>query len=189
MKTCAMMLLAALTALCPCFLHAQNNVVRWSVLDAGFATLASGNTRVMSVVGQPFTGSASLANDGITAGFLVYPLRPSLSSGIQANGGNGLPATYELSQNYPNPFNPTTTIRFALPHASAVHLVVYNVLGQEVAVLADEVRAAGYHTVVWNGMNKHGASVSSGVYIFSLTAHDVSGASSFSQLKKMILLR
>ena len=170
-------------------LYAQSSTVPWSSFGGGYATAFMGNTRVTSMVVQGFTGASSSANSGIRSGFLVYPFRAPLSTGIQANGEKGLPATYELMQNYPNPFNPATTIQFALPRASSVRLEVYNVLGQEVALLADEVRPAGYHTVVWNGRNRNGTSVSSGVYIFRLTAQDISGTSSFSQLKKMILLK
>ncbi len=188
MKQRVLMILLALAA-CRGFGYAQSGVVKWSVLSAGFGVPSSGNVKVTSILGQPFVGASSFNGEAISSGFLVYPFRPPLSAGIQGDEGRGMPVVYDLSQNYPNPFNPTTTIRFALPRASTVRLTVYNVLGQEVAILADEVRPAGYHTVVWNGTNRSGTSVSSGVYIFRIAAHEVGGGASFTQLKKMVLLK
>lgn len=79
-----------------------------------------------------------------------------------------LPEVYELSQNYPNPFNPTTTIQFQLPRPGVVRLFVYNSLGQVVARLANGMREAGYHTVLWNGRDLQGNPVPSGVYHYRL---------------------
>ena len=72
---------------------------------------------------------------------------------------------YRLAQNYPNPFNPSTTIRFALPAATHIRLSVYNLLGQEVAVLAEGRYNAGSYGVVFNG-----GALSSGVYVYRLNA-------------------
>ncbi|MBD3403650.1 T9SS type A sorting domain-containing protein [candidate division GN15 bacterium] len=92
--------------------------------------------------------------------------------GSTGNGGGGdvLPVDYELVQNYPNPFNPTTTISFTLPQKAFAELTVYNVLGRKVTTLLSKDLAAGTHTVEWNGTDSHGAAVSSGVYIYRLTA-------------------
>ena len=70
-----------------------------------------------------------------------------------------------LSANYPNPFNPETTIRYALPQAGQVRLVVYDLLGHEVAVLVDQSRPAGNHTVRFGADN-----LSSGLYVYRLQA-------------------
>ncbi|HOD67632.1 MAG TPA: T9SS type A sorting domain-containing protein, partial [candidate division Zixibacteria bacterium] len=83
-----------------------------------------------------------------------------------------------LLGNYPNPFNPATQIGFSLPAASHVTLVVYNIMGQQVAVLADGQYEAGDHSVTWDA-----SAQSSGVYLYLL---DVSG---FSQTRKMMLLK
>jgi hypothetical protein len=69
-----------------------------------------------------------------------------------------------LEQNFPNPFNPTTALRFQLPAASAVRLVVYDMLGREVSVLMDENKQAGIHTATFNGDG-----LASGVYYYRLT--------------------
>jgi flagellar hook assembly protein FlgD len=88
-----------------------------------------------------------------------------------------------LSQNFPNPFNPTTEIRYGLPKQSRVTLTIYNALGQEVAQLADEIQDAGYHQMRWNGTNRSGLPVSTGVYFYRLRAEG------FVDIKKMLLVK
>ncbi len=89
-----------------------------------------------------------------------------------------LPTKYELQQNYPNPFNPSTTINFALRQQGFTSLVVYDMLGREVARLVNRDMKAGYHRVVFSDMN-----LSSGVYIYRLTSGD------FISVKKMMLMK
>jgi chitodextrinase len=94
------------------------------------------------------------------------------------------PKSFSLEQNYPNPFNPVTTIRFDLPQQSRVTLQVYNILGQEVVKLIDnELKEAGFYTIQWNGRNKAGVNVASGVYLYRLSADN------FIKVRKMILLK
>lgn len=96
---------------------------------------------------------------------------------------HSLPTTSALVQNYPNPFNPETQIRFALPQASHVVVKIFNLLGEEVHTLVDEWREAGHHGVRWDGRDKNGNTVASGIYLYQLQA------GSFSQVKKMSLVR
>jgi hypothetical protein len=81
-----------------------------------------------------------------------------------------VPRTYDLAQNYPNPFNPETNISYGLPEDATVVMKVYNVLGQEIRTLVNEQQPAGYYTVIWDGSNDNGEMVSTGVYIYRLTA-------------------
>ena len=82
-----------------------------------------------------------------------------------------MPEDYSLEQNYPNPFNPTTTIRFALPEAGPVNLEVYNMLGQRVTTLIDgEHYSSGIYEKVWNAKDNMGRELSSGMYIYRITA-------------------
>jgi len=85
---------------------------------------------------------------------------------------------FRLYQNYPNPFNPTTTISYQIPTEGNVSLKVYDVLGKEVAVLIDEYKDAGRHSVDFNGSN-----LTSGIYLYKLESGN------FSITKKLTLLK
>jgi hypothetical protein len=98
-------------------------------------------------------------------------------SGIVSTKQN-LPTGFALYQNFPNPFNPTTTIRYALPHASHVSLVVFNALGQRAATLFDGVMQAGYHEVKFDGSH-----LASGLYFCRMLA------GSFVETKKLLLAK
>lgn len=91
---------------------------------------------------------------------------------------NIVPEKYELSQNYPNPFNPVTNIKFQVPQSGAVKLIVFDILGKEVATLVNEVKQAGVYTVDFNGAN-----LSSGAYFYRLETQ------SFTDTKKMLLVK
>ena len=94
-----------------------------------------------------------------------------------------LPNQFVLNQNYPNPFNPTTEIAFSMDKAADVSLTIYNVLGQKVRVLENASLEAGTHTYKWDGSDELGQSVSTGVYMYTLS----DGAKSFT--KKMALMK
>ncbi len=83
-----------------------------------------------------------------------------------------LPAEFALSQNYPNPFNPATEINFSLPENAHVKIEIFNVLGQRVRTLVDAHMDAGYQSIVWDGTDRSGRSVSSGVYLYRMQAAD-----------------
>jgi hypothetical protein len=92
------------------------------------------------------------------------------------------PTTYELFQNYPNPFNPTTTIEYQLSSTSAVNLKIYDVLGREVAQLANEQQEPGGHQAVFNARN-----YASGMYIYRLIAVDEQNIQHIYQKRMMFL--
>ena len=94
-----------------------------------------------------------------------------------------VPESFELQGNYPNPFNPSTTIRFALPEASQVSLIVYDILGREVARLVNGGLDAGWHEVRWNGRSDRRATISSGVYLVRMKAD------SFTKVHLMTMLK
>jgi hypothetical protein len=89
-----------------------------------------------------------------------------------------IPDQYELSQNYPNPFNPSTTIRFSLPQATQIKINLFNMLGEQVASIAEGMYESGYHKITFNANN-----LPSGTYIYRLESSD------FVQVKKMMLIK
>ena len=97
-----------------------------------------------------------------------------------------VPTQFELSQNYPNPFNPSTTIRFSLPQAAQIKLNLYNMIGEQIATLAEGMYETGNHKVTFNAAN-----LPSGAYIYRIESSDPSTGSgqSFVQVKKMILMK
>ncbi|MBI3193554.1 MAG: choice-of-anchor D domain-containing protein [Ignavibacteriae bacterium] len=94
-----------------------------------------------------------------------------------------IPEKFSLEQNTPNPFNPSTMIRYQLPVGGRVSLKIYNVLGQEVTTLLDEIQDAGFKSQEWNA-----GSFASGVYFYRLTVQNGS-RSSFTDVKKLMLLK
>ena len=93
------------------------------------------------------------------------------------------PESFALSQNYPNPFNPVTRIKYRLAEDVPVRLLVYNVRGQQVAVLVECDQPAGYYQIEWRGTDGHGRELASGIYFCRLQA----GERVFS--RKMVLLK
>lgn len=102
-------------------------------------------------------------------GFSIYE-----RDGIQ----NGIPPLYDLSRNYPNPFNPVTKINFDIPQSGLVTLKVYDMLGKEVATVVNEMKDAGYYTVLFDASR-----LSSGVYFYRLSS------GGFSSVKSMVVLK
>ncbi|MFU8813692.1 MAG: BspA family leucine-rich repeat surface protein, partial [Balneolaceae bacterium] len=93
----------------------------------------------------------------------IWQFTTELATSI--DGNNELPNEISLSQNYPNPFNPSTIIEFTLPAATQVRLEIFNMIGQRVALLANEQRSAGVHTI-----NFDASGLSSGMYLIRLNA-------------------
>ncbi|MFQ6608761.1 MAG: FlgD immunoglobulin-like domain containing protein, partial [Fidelibacterota bacterium] len=91
--------------------------------------------------------------------------------------------------NHPNPFNPTTTIRYDLPEPSYVSLVIYDILGREVRRLLDSRVDAGFKSVVWDGRDDTGNSVSTGIYIYMLRVWSQESDKTYQKTEKMVFLR
>ena len=99
-----------------------------------------------------------------------------------------LQTQFALFQKHPNPFNPVTEIHYQLPqsegHATQhVSFRIYDILGQEVMALLNEEKGPGYHSVIWDGRNAKGKSVTSGVYFYRIETGD------YVATKKMLLLK
>jgi hypothetical protein len=110
----------------------------------------------------------NIYNKALSAGEVLYLWNERMPVGVeQEDELAGLPREYTLSQNYPNPFNPRTKIVFSLPERSKVKLVIYDILGKQVAVLVDDVKEAGYYRAEFDGSR-----VASGMYLYVLKAGD-----------------
>lgn len=107
--------------------------------------------------------------DGSSINYGLSDIRSITFSGTitsvddQAKIGNIL-SSFALYQNYPNPFNPSTSIKYDLPLAGNVRVVVYDIQGRHVRSLASGPQQAGTHTVVWNGRSDDGVTAPSGSY-------------------------
>ncbi len=151
------------------------------------------NPNAMPTKGSPVRiGGATPPNDGFfdttadfvgafggtdwTAGWSTFNFQVPTSVGTVVS--ENIPTEFELSSNYPNPFNPTTTIQFGLPREAKVKLTVYNINGQEIATLVNDVRVAGTHKVQWDASN-----LPSGMYLYRLET----GSTVLN--KKMMLLK
>ena len=119
----------------------------------------------------------------------VNPAAPSFKFFIFVYGVNpfavgvnpelpGIPTSFALHQNYPNPFNPTTTIQFDIPKLSDVSLKVFNIIGQEVAMLVNDRREPGSYSVRFDA-----SELTSGIYFYKLVASD------FVATKKLIIIK
>ena len=106
-----------------------------------------------------------------------------LSAGSDVMDIMPVPSQFALHDNYPNPFNPVTTISYDLPKNAYVNLIIYDVMGREVANLASKEMSAGYQTMTWNARNNAGAPVSAGIYFYQIQTRD------FVKTKKMVLLK
>ncbi len=149
-------------AVWPLEVHYSGNVEGLSV---SLALLSADGERVHELTG---TSPVLLDRAGLV----------SLAAGLRDDAANSLPSGYRLYQNYPNPFNPATSVRFDLPAASPVRIVLTNSLGQTVMTLLDGVMEAGRHDAVVDC-----SGLPTGVYFYRMTAGN------FSDMKKLVLMK
>ena len=106
-----------------------------------------------------------------------------LKSNIVSTNNAIEPEQYSINNIYPNPFNPSTTISFSLLIRSQVELSVYNILGNKIATLENEIFDRGLHHKIWNGKDNNGVNVGSGVYFCKMKSEN------FQQVKKLTILK
>ncbi len=135
----------------------------------------------VSAVGEKFDGigEISLLSAGFESSVTTELSREALALKV------ALPKAFALSQNFPNPFNPSTTIAFDIPEGKevSVRLNVYNMRGQLVRTLVNELKSEGSYQIQWDGTDNYGRRVSSGVYFYRITTGE------FSQTRKMVILK
>ncbi len=91
---------------------------------------------------------------------------------------------YSMEQNHPNPFNPTTELNYTIPNYSKVTVEIYNTLGQRVAKLINANQNIGKHSVIWNATD-----FSSGTYFARFTATSLKNNETFTDVKKLLLIK
>ncbi|MCF7802402.1 MAG: S8 family serine peptidase [Candidatus Marinimicrobia bacterium] len=111
--------------------------------EAGYWATDRGNLMRTGVFGEPF-------------------------SAVEEDPNLGIPSEFALMPNYPNPFNPSTTIRFSVPVADQVQLIIRDIKGRQIATLYSGEVKPGEYALQWHGVDKTGRSVSSGVYLYQL---------------------
>lgn len=163
---------------------AEDNVYI-STLLGGIYTSNNGGSS-FSNAGMGGFGTSSVLAFGTSESSSVYVgtsdgsiYRKITGDGVTSVGNEeDIPKEFRLDQNYPNPFNPSTTIQFAVPKAGEYKVVVYNILGQQVAELLNTQLQPGVHKVEFGGNN-----LASGIYIYQLIGNEVNFT------KKMILMK
>ncbi len=167
--------------LCPMSVWSQNTAIPGSSFNMAFGVSSAANTSITSTAGEVLVGPSEGENTRTASGFLVVLQQQQSALAVDEVGG--LPSAYALHQNYPNPFNPSTTLRFDLPMATDIHIVVYDLLGREIVRLVEQRLEAGYHQLVWNGRDRRGREVPTGMYIVLMTTPD------FKKSNKLVLLK
>ncbi len=148
------------------------------------ATTETGSHQIAQTVGDDliaFGMTRLLQGEAIEYFRLSY----DKTTGVAPAAGT-LPLRYGLSQNHPNPFNPATKIDYQIPgHIASVHvsLSIYNVLGGEVVRIVDEARGPGHYSVTWDGRDRAGRQVASGLYFYRIDA------GRFVKTRKLLLMK
>ena len=120
----------------------------------------------------------------ISIGYTIYGSDEEIiSQGMSIMKIRAIPDEYSLHHNYPNPFNPSTTIMYDLPEAGYTRLMIYDLLGREVAILVNKNMDAGYYNARWDGRNQYGQSVGAGMYFYQIQSNG------FIRTHKMLLVK
>jgi hypothetical protein len=185
------------------------NTIRWNVANTTGTAVNAANVNILLSTdgGENFDVviASNIQNDGEED--VVIPNLPTTTARIKVEASDNIffdisdseftiefntvgiddaglhPKEFYLSQNHPNPFNPVTKITYALPVASEVTLIVYDILGNEVQVLVNEMQPSGFYEVTFNSLNSNMSYLTSGVYFYTLKAGQ------FSSTKKLLLLK
>ena len=129
------------------------------------AFVASGDLiRLTGTLGQGIQNNSSSENYNISSGFWCSVVKQYL--GLNDNGI--LPYEFSVSSAYPNPFNPTVTIDFTMPNNGRTVFKIYDILGRLVFEHKQNIQNAGHYQFKWNGVNRMGENVSSGIYLITV---------------------
>ena len=152
-----------------------------NVCRIDFTALAAGSCElILQDIGTPLGNSS-----GEVIPYNLINGLVSITTGVEEIPTTCLPKIYKLEQNYPNPFNLKTLIRYQLPRAGEISLVIYNIMGEKVRTLVQGRGGPGYYEVDWDGCDDLGRRVSSGIYLCKLQTKDFT----FTQFRKVIILK
>tara|TARA_Y100000590_G_scaffold287563_2_gene323754 strand:+ start:1144 stop:4155 length:3012 start_codon:yes stop_codon:yes gene_type:complete len=139
----------------------------WLIISPYSGVLDPGN--IVNTTVRVYTENNDNINDSIQLTVADETLNiPILISPNLSIEENNVPIEYSLGQNYPNPFNPITIIPFDIAVNEKVQLLIYNILGKQVASLVNGNLNAGRHTVTWNGKSDSGIMMPTGLYIYEI---------------------
>jgi len=146
--------------------------------DSDRNILVTGRTKSIDFPVHDYGGSTyHQGTFGGTSDAFIVGFRPTGTYGIHILS-TSVPSDFELYQNYPNPFNPKTNIRFDLSKSLHTKLIIFDIIGKEVAILVNEKLGSGSYEVDWDGSN-----FTSGVYFFKLITDE------YVDVKKMLLVK
>jgi hypothetical protein len=163
---------------------------------ASWSNFAAALASAKTAMAQNYSASVSAAEVLSRAKVsLKSAIEGLVKSGTGVNEANGnIPKVFSLSQNYPNPFwsattshsagNPSTTISYQIPVTSHISLRIYNLFGQQVAILFEGIRPPGNYEAIFNG-----GELTSGVYYYRLQARSRDGVEQSAAVKKMIMMK
>lgn len=175
--------------------YVHNHVTRTIVNGAAGENLNSGNVwnadqtftkSISTVLAQNWNASnckiiaiVNKAESSFPLSMVEQVIEVSVTGSVGINGNNNeIPGSFFLSQNYPNPFNPSTNLEFGISNPEFVSLIVYDLLGNKIKTLVNEVKPAGSYKIKFDG-----SGLSSGIYFYALTAGN------FTDKKKMIIMK
>jgi hypothetical protein len=114
----------------------------------------------------------------------------TVDDGVGVADGKAIPDVFALHQNFPNPFNPLTALPYDVPEIANIKIDIYNLLGQKVRSLVTGEHEPGFYRAIWNGKNDQGALVTTGVYIYQITAQsNATGEVAFTKTRKLVLMK
>ena len=153
--------------------------------SSGSVVIDPGDTTLTFTPAPGFTGDSVfeyVVSDG-QGGLDTASVHITVEAGMLVRETGFVPSSFALCQNLPNPFNPETQIQVDLPKSCEVSLVIYDVLGREIVQLMTGEQAAGQYRVLWDGRDRYGRQVTSGVYFYRIEAGE------FVAVRKMLLVR
>jgi len=155
--------------------------MQWSVVENELRVAMAGATPLPS--GSVAAIMVRLKNRESRLSFSTDAMLNENSQSLGAVEIAAVPTEFALQLNYPNPFNPSTTIKYQIANDASVNLDIWNLQGQKIRTLVGKEQKSGYYSVVWDGRNDAGQTVSTGLYLYRVQA------GSFVATHKMLMIK